>query len=119
VAVVEKLRGRGVEFLPIPHSYYDLLKSRLSEREKDTNCKQPQPIEEDLSKVSGNIVIVELRKDYGISFPSQIRELGILMDFDERGYLLQIFTKPVQDVGARAFGQQSGKWIFSEGHTFP
>ncbi|CAK5037007.1 unnamed protein product [Meloidogyne enterolobii] len=27
----------------------------------------------------------------------QIRELGILMDFDENGYLLQIFTKPVQD----------------------
>lgn len=26
-----------------------------------------------------------------------LQELKILVDFDEKGYLLQIFTKPVQD----------------------
>ena len=26
-----------------------------------------------------------------------IRKLNILVDFDEKGYLLQIFTKPVED----------------------
>jgi 4-hydroxyphenylpyruvate dioxygenase len=28
---------------------------------------------------------------------NKIRELNILVDFDEKGYLLQIFTKPVED----------------------
>lgn len=28
---------------------------------------------------------------------SFLQELKILVDFDEKGYLLQIFTKPVQD----------------------
>ncbi len=32
-----------------------------------------------------------------ISYIIQIQELGILLDFDEKGYLLQIFTKPMQD----------------------
>ena len=27
----------------------------------------------------------------------QLQELKILVDFDDQGYLLQIFTKPVQD----------------------
>lgn len=26
-----------------------------------------------------------------------VKELKILVDFDDKGYLLQIFTKPVQD----------------------
>jgi len=26
-----------------------------------------------------------------------IRKLNILVDFDEKGYLLQIFTKPLED----------------------
>lgn len=28
---------------------------------------------------------------------THIQELNILVDFDDNGYLLQIFTKPVQD----------------------
>nr|CAD2122109.1 unnamed protein product [Meloidogyne enterolobii] len=64
---VEELQKRGLEFLKIPSCYYDLLEERLNKNLK---------IKEDLNK---------------------IRELGILMDFDENGYLLQIFTKPVQD----------------------
>ncbi len=53
----------------------------------------------------------------------QIRELGILVDRDEDGYLLQIFTKPVQDrptvffeiiqrKGARSFGKGNFKALF-------
>jgi 4-hydroxyphenylpyruvate dioxygenase len=52
-----------------------------------------------------------------------IRPLGILVDRDEEGYLLQIFTKPVQDrptvffeiiqrKGARGFGKGIFKALF-------
>jgi len=65
---VTKLKQRGVEFLTIPDTYYSNLEKRLS----DSNIK----VAEDLST---------------------IKKLGILCDFDEQGYLLQIFTKPVED----------------------
>jgi 4-hydroxyphenylpyruvate dioxygenase len=53
----------------------------------------------------------------------QLKELGILVDRDEEGYLLQIFTKPVQDrptvffeiiqrKGARGFGKGNFKALF-------
>ncbi|HEY5915960.1 MAG TPA: 4-hydroxyphenylpyruvate dioxygenase, partial [Chryseolinea sp.] len=53
----------------------------------------------------------------------QIRELGILVDRDEEGYLLQIFTKPLQDRptlffeiiernGAKSFGKGNFKALF-------
>jgi 4-hydroxyphenylpyruvate dioxygenase len=52
-----------------------------------------------------------------------LRELGILVDRDEEGYLLQIFTRPVQDrptlfyeiiqrKGARSFGKGNFKALF-------
>ncbi len=52
-----------------------------------------------------------------------LRQLGILVDRDEEGYLLQIFTKPVQDrptvfyeiidrKGARSFGKGNFKALF-------
>jgi 4-hydroxyphenylpyruvate dioxygenase len=52
-----------------------------------------------------------------------LRELGILVDQDEEGYLLQIFTKPVQDRptvffeviqrrGSRGFGKGNFKALF-------
>jgi 4-hydroxyphenylpyruvate dioxygenase len=52
-----------------------------------------------------------------------LRELGILIDRDDEGYLLQIFTKPVQDrptlfyeiiqrKGARSFGKGNFKALF-------
>jgi 4-hydroxyphenylpyruvate dioxygenase len=52
-----------------------------------------------------------------------IRDLGILVDCDEEGYLLQIFTKPVQDrptlfyeiiqrKGSRGFGKGNFKALF-------
>ena len=55
--------------------------------------------------------------------PSALRELGILADRDEDGYLLQIFTKPVQDRptvffelierhGSQGFGKGNFKALF-------
>ncbi|VDK49952.1 unnamed protein product [Cylicostephanus goldi] len=68
VSTVIKMRERSVEFLHVPPSYYVLLEERLK------NSK------------------VHLKEDI-----AKLRELCILMDFDDNGYLLQLFTKPVQD----------------------
>jgi len=65
---VTALKKRGVKFLTIPNVYYDDLRYRLS----NVNLK----IHEDLKK---------------------IQELNILVDFDDKGYLLQIFTVPQED----------------------
>jgi len=65
---VSSLRKRGIKFLTIPNTYYDNLRNRLLQ----SNIK----IEEDLKVV---------------------QELSILIDFDEKGYLLQIFTEPLED----------------------
>ncbi|HEY0139979.1 MAG TPA: 4-hydroxyphenylpyruvate dioxygenase [Thermoanaerobaculia bacterium] len=54
---------------------------------------------------------------------AKLKELGILVDRDEEGYLLQIFTKPVQDrptvffeiiqrKGARGFGKGNFRALF-------
>lgn len=57
-----------MHFLTIPDSYYEILREKLS--------KSKLKVTEDL-------------KD--------LQELQILIDFDENGYLLQIFTKNMQD----------------------
>jgi len=62
------LRARGMEFLRVPDAYYEDVKARLA--------KSPTKVKEDLEK---------------------LKDLGILIDFDDKGYLLQIFTKPVED----------------------
>ena len=54
---------------------------------------------------------------------AELQKLGILVDRDEEGYLLQIFTKPVQDrptvffeimqrKGARGFGKGNFRALF-------
>uniref|UniRef100_A0A915CDF9 4-hydroxyphenylpyruvate dioxygenase n=1 Tax=Parascaris univalens TaxID=6257 RepID=A0A915CDF9_PARUN len=68
ISTVQKMKKRGVEFLTVPSSYYDDLEGRLK-------CSK--------------IEVVEDLK--------MIRQLNILIDFDDNGYLLQIFTQPVQD----------------------
>ena len=68
ITSVTNLRKRGLEFLTVPSSYYEQLKEKL----KSSRVK----IAEDLA-------ILE--------------KLKILVDFDDDGYLLQIFTKPMQD----------------------
>lgn len=87
---VRELKARGVEFLRVPDTYYDVLPSRVGE------------IKEDLA---------------------QIKELGILVDRDDEGYLLQIFSRPLQDRptafievierhGSRGFGVGNFKALF-------
>jgi len=68
VEAVERLRARGVEFLSVPSKYYLNLRERLAKSEV---------------KVAEDIATIE--------------RLNILVDFDESGYLLQIFTKPLHD----------------------
>jgi 4-hydroxyphenylpyruvate dioxygenase len=68
LTAVSRLKERGVEFLNTPASYYDHLRKRLE--------TSPIQVKEDLDT---------------------IQKLSILVDFDEKGYLLQIFTKPVED----------------------
>ena len=62
--------------------------------------------------------IPEMREDL-----ADLRRLGILVDHDDEGYLLQIFTKPVGDRptiffevierhGARGFGEGNFKALF-------
>mgnify|MGYP003548553421 CR=1 FL=1 len=70
-----------------------------------------------------------LGRRFGISQPAawrrirRMEEAGILVDRDPDGYLLQIFTKPVQDrptvfyeiiqrKGARSFGKGNFKALF-------
>jgi len=65
---VAALRKRGVEFLPIPKSYYD-------------NFRKARP---NLS--------IEVKEDVDV-----IEKLGLLIDYDDNGYLLQLFTKPLED----------------------
>ncbi|RWS25842.1 4-hydroxyphenylpyruvate dioxygenase-like protein [Leptotrombidium deliense] len=68
VKTIRSLRERGVEFLRTPHTYYEQLKQKLS--------KSKVKIVEDMN---------------------ELEKLNILIDFDDNGYLLQIFTKPLQD----------------------
>ncbi|KKY14037.1 putative 4-hydroxyphenylpyruvate dioxygenase [Phaeomoniella chlamydospora] len=65
---VTNLRERGIEFITVPDSYYVTMKERLT--------RQGMKVDEDLAT---------------------LQELGILIDFDEGGYLLQLFTKHLMD----------------------
>lgn len=68
VKAITNLRERGTNFLSIPDTYYDMLKARL----KADNF--------------------EIKEDLEV-----LKKLQILIDYDENGYLLQIFTKNMQD----------------------
>lgn len=68
ISTIKNLKERGMDFLVIPDTYYENLRARL----KDAPIK----VEEDLDV---------------------LQDLKILVDFDDKGYLLQIFTKPMQD----------------------
>ena len=95
ISTVKALRSRGVEFLSHPpQAYYDAVPGRLEEFSH------------------------ELREDI-----EKLKALGIMIDADEEGYLLQIFTKPVEDrptlffeiiqrMGARGFGAGNFKALF-------
>jgi|UniRef100_A0A914QXT2 4-hydroxyphenylpyruvate dioxygenase len=68
ISAIKALRARGMEFLTIPRTYYENLRERLKD-----------------AKIS-------VKEDLDI-----LQQLHILVDFDDNGYLLQIFSKPCQD----------------------
>lgn len=68
ISSVTNLRARGVQFLDVPDKYYTNLKERLKQ--------SPINVEEDID---------------------MLQKLRILVDFDDNGYLLQLFTKNMQD----------------------
>jgi 4-hydroxyphenylpyruvate dioxygenase len=90
VSAVTELNARGVEFLPIPESYYADVPARIGDISQDV---------------------------------ADLRRLGILVDRDDEGYLLQIFSNAVGDRptvffelierhGARGFGEGNFKALF-------
>jgi 4-hydroxyphenylpyruvate dioxygenase len=92
---VAELRRRGVDFLAIPETYYEDVWHRVQ--------KLGWTVKEDHEK---------------------IRDLGILVDADDEGYLLQLFTKPLQDRptlffeiicrrGSQSFGKGNFKALFT------
>jgi 4-hydroxyphenylpyruvate dioxygenase len=95
IATVTQLKARGIEFLSAPpHAYYQAIPERLG--------VHMEMMTEDLNA---------------------IEKLAIMVDADEDGYLLQIFTKPVQDrptlffeiiqrMGAKGFGAGNFKALF-------
>jgi len=95
ISTVGQMRERGIEFLSTPpDEYYKAVPGRLEEHSH------------------------ELREDI-----ETLKGLGIMIDADEEGYLLQIFTKPVEDrptlffeiiqrMGARGFGAGNFKALF-------
>jgi len=95
IQTVSQLKSNGVEFLSTPpEAYYKAVPNRL------------------------NAFSHELREDL-----DRLKRLGIMIDADEEGYLLQIFTKPVEDrptlffeiiqrMGARGFGAGNFKALF-------
>ncbi|CAG0910948.1 unnamed protein product, partial [Cyprideis torosa] len=68
IQTISNLKKRGTEFLTIPGTYYTQLAKKLQTAK------------------------IKIKEDLG-----KLQELGILVDYDDEGYLLQIFTKPMQD----------------------
>jgi 4-hydroxyphenylpyruvate dioxygenase len=90
IHTVQRLQNRGLQFLKVPKTYYEMLPGRVG------------AIEENIEELA---------------------ELGILVDRDDEGYLLQIFSKPTTDrptlfyeiihrKGAKSFGKGNFKALF-------
>ena len=90
IETVQALQSRGIDFLKVPTTYYDVLEERVGKIDEDIDA---------------------------------LRKLGVLVDRDEEGYLLQIFTKTVQArptmffeiiqrKGATSFGKGNFKALF-------
>jgi len=87
---IRELRKRGVNFLRLPDTYYEMVWDRVGDIEEEKKI---------------------------------IQDLGILVDRDDQGYLLQLFTRPVQDRptlffeiicrrGSQSFGKGNFKALF-------
>ncbi|KAH6670751.1 4-hydroxyphenylpyruvate dioxygenase-like protein [Halenospora varia] len=70
ISAVSHMRARGVEFINVPETYYTTMRLRLKSDKRNW----------------------KLQEDF-----DTIQKLNILIDFDEGGYLLQLFTKPLMD----------------------
>ena len=99
LATVAELRRRGVDFLNMPETYYEIVWERVNT----------------MLKEHGHEVV---REDH-----ERVKELGVLVDADDEGYLLQLFTKPLQDRptffieiicrrGSQSFGKGNFKALF-------
>lgn len=91
VSAVDRLRARGVDFLPVPVQYFDQAEVRLN--------------------------------DSTLSW-EELRRLEILVDSDENGLLLQLFTRPIFDrptlffeliqrMGSTGFGGNNVRALFA------
>ena len=96
---VAELRRRGVDFLSLPDTYYELVWDRVNKMLIENGHEA-------------------VREDH-----ERIKDLGILVDADDEGYLLQLFTKPLQDRptlffeiisrrGSQSFGKGNFKALF-------
>lgn len=74
IATVSAMRARGVEFISVPRTYYVTMRERLSGPAGSRNRW----------KLADDVL-------------DTLERLSILIDYDEQGYLLQIFTKPLMD----------------------
>ncbi|MHA7813015.1 MAG: 4-hydroxyphenylpyruvate dioxygenase [Phycisphaerales bacterium] len=99
LATVAELRRRGVDFLNMPDTYYELVWDRVNT----------------MLKEHGHEIVKEDHQ--------RVKDLGVLVDADDEGYLLQLFTKPLQDRptffieiicrrGSQSFGKGNFKALF-------
>ncbi|KAI7881805.1 4-hydroxyphenylpyruvate dioxygenase [Lichtheimia hyalospora FSU 10163] len=72
ITSVTNMRKRGCDFLVVPSKYYDRLRAALAVHNKTAK----RPVVEDMDV---------------------LQKLNIMIDYDENGYLLQIFTRPLED----------------------
>ncbi|XP_041979487.1 4-hydroxyphenylpyruvate dioxygenase-like [Aricia agestis] len=94
VDTMRNLKSRGADVLTWPATYYDLIKKKLD--------NSPLEVKESIEELKVN---------------------NILIDFDEKGYMLQAFTKHlqarptvfievIQRRNHRGFGAMNYKWVF-------
>ncbi|KAJ0176792.1 hypothetical protein K1T71_007971 [Dendrolimus kikuchii] len=94
VTTMRNLKARGAEIITWPATYYEIIKEKL----KDSPLKIAESVD-------------------------SLKEENILIDFDEKGYMLQAFTKHVQARPTlfievlqrrnhRGFGAMNYKWVF-------
>lgn len=88
---VESLQKRGVEFLTVPEAYYENLRLRL---ETSSIKIEEKSLEGETLDTKDKTLKKESLQERTLK---RIQDLNILVDYDESGYLLQIFTKPLQD----------------------
>ncbi|XP_068633503.1 4-hydroxyphenylpyruvate dioxygenase-like [Battus philenor] len=94
ISTIRNLKARGAEILSWPPTYYELIKEKL----KNSTLNVSESVE-------------------------LLKEHDVLIDFDERGYMLQAFTKHVQARPTlfleiiqrrnhKGFGAMNYKWVF-------